>query len=168
MKKLALLAVCGVLAAPAFAQDRGYGYGRQNRDVYSDDSRQPRYGYSDSRGRRYVNIGAEVCGVTEVRIVVQRDALRINDLDVMFGDGETQDIRLRMNFSPGQTSRWVRLQNGPRCIRGLYIDAEGDNNNRNRATVTLQARIPTEYSTAINISEPIVVRDHNFSRRRRG
>ena len=115
-------------------------------------------------GKKYVNIGAEVCGVTEVRIYVQGDNLRINDLDVMFGDGATQDIRLRNKFSPGQTSRWIRLNRGPRCIKGLFLDADGDKD-RHNATVTLQARIPAQYSGPVNISERILIRDYNFYRR---
>ena len=150
MNRFALLALCGLLSVSALAQDR----------------RQPRHGYSDMHGKRYVNIGAEVCGVTEVRIHVQGDNLRINDLDVLFGNGATQDIPLRSNFSPDRTSRWVRLDGGPRCIKGLFIDAEGDND-RHNATVTLQARIPTQYNYPVNISEPILIRDYNFSRRGR-
>ena len=154
MKKFALLALCGLLSVSALAQDRGQG----------DDRRQPRHGFSDMHGKRYVNIGAEVCGVTEVRIHVEGDNLRINDFDVLFGDGATQDIRLRNNFLPGQVSRWVRLDGGPRCIKGLFLDAEGDRDRQN-ATVTLQARIPTQYNYPVNISEPILVRDFRRGRR---
>lgn len=166
MNKFALLALCGLLSVPALAQDRGQGgYGRNNRDDRrTEDRREPRHGFSDMHGKRYVNIGAEFCGVTEVRIHVQRDNLKINDLDVLFGDGSTQDIRLRNNVAPGQASRWIRLINGPRCIKGLFINAEGDKD-RNNATVTLQARIPAEYNYPINISEPILIRDYNYRRR---
>ena len=167
MSKFALLTLCVLLSVPALAQDRGQGFGRYDRDDRgNEDRRQPRYGFSDAHGKRYVNIGAEVCGVTAVRIHVQGDNLRINDLDVLFGNGATEDIRVRNNFLPDQTSRWIRLQGGPRCIKGLFIDAEGDND-RHNATVTLQARIPTQYNYPVNISEPILVRDNFFRRGRK-
>jgi hypothetical protein len=139
------------------AQDRGYGYGYGQSDRRYDDQQPPRYGYSEAYGRRYVNIGAEVCGVTDVRIVVQGDNVNINDIDVLFGSGATQDISVRTSFSPGQASRWVPLKGGPRCIQGFFLDAAGDADRRN-ATVTLQA-VTAQYNQAINISEPIRVRD---------
>ena len=166
MTKLAIFALCALLSVPALAQDRGPGgFGRNDRDD-REDRRQPRYGFSDMHGKRYVNIGAEVCGVTEVRIHVEGDNLTINDLDLLFGDGSIQDIRLRNNFAPGQVSRWIRLAGGPRCVKGLFIDASGDNDRRN-AAVTLQARIPTQYNYPVNISEPILVRDNFFRRGRK-
>src|SRR5687767_6943152 len=113
MNKVGVLAFCALLSVPALAQDRGYqdrgydrGYGGYGR---TDDRRPPQYGYSEAHGKRYVNIGAQVCGVTQVRILVQGDNVEINDLDVLFGDESTQDIRVRRSFAPGQVSRWVDL-----------------------------------------------------------
>ena len=97
---------------------------------------------------------------------MQGDNLTIDDLDVLFGDGTTQDMRLRNSFMRGQTSRWIRLNGGARCVKGLYLEARGDND-RNNATVTLQATIPDQYNYAVNISEPILVRDYNARRRNR-
>ena len=167
MNRFSILALCALMAVPAWAaQDRGYGYGyghndRRYDDRRYDDQQPPRYGYSEAYGRRYVNIGAEVCGVTDVRIVVQGDNLTINDIDVLFGSGATQDINVGSSFAPGQASRWVRLKGGARCIQGFFLDAAGDADRRN-ATVTLQAVMP-QYNQAVNISEPIRVRD--FGRR---
>jgi hypothetical protein len=154
MNQFALLVLCGLLSLSAFAQDRGQ------------ERRLPRHGFSDMQGKKYVNIGAQVCGVTEIRIYVRGDNVTIKDLDVLFGDDHTQDISLRRNFAPGQTSRWVRLNNAPRCIKGLFLEAEGDRD-RNNATVTLHARIPTQYNYPVTISDPILVRDYNYSRRGR-
>lgn len=154
MRKFALFVLCGLLSFSALAQDRGQ------------ERRQPRYGFSDMQGKKYFNIGAQVCNVTQIRIQVRGDNVTIKDLDVLFGDDSTQDIALRTSFTAGQTSRWVRLNNGPRCIKGLFLDAEGDRD-RNNATVTLQALIPTQYNYPVTISDPILVRDYNYSRRRR-
>ena len=75
---------------------RSLGYGQYGRDDRSkDDRRGPRHGYSEMQGKRFVNIGAEVCGVTEVRIIVRGDNVTINDVDLLFGNGATQDIQVR-------------------------------------------------------------------------
>ena len=157
MNKLALLVLCGLLSASAFAQDRRQDRGRE-------EWRQPRHGYADMQGKKYVNIGAPVCGVTEVRVYVRGDNLTIRDLDVLFGDDSTQDIRVGRKFSAEQTSRWLSLNNAPRCIKGLFLDAEGDND-RHNATVTLQAKMPTLYNYPVSISDPILIRDYNAYRR---
>jgi hypothetical protein len=163
MNRFAILALGALLCVPALAQDQGYGYGQYGREHRgNDDQRGPRHGYSEAHGKRYVNIGAEVCGVTEVRIVVRGDNLNINDVDVLFGNGATQNIPVRRSLSAGQASRWIRMSGGARCVKGLFLDATGDADRQN-ATVTLQARMPAQYDYTVNISEPILVRD--FGRR---
>jgi len=164
MNRFTVLALCSLLSVPALAQDGGYGpgYGGGPYGRY-DDQRQPQYGWSEAHGKRYVNIGAEVCGVRQVRILVQGDNVNINDLDVLFGNNATQDIRVRTSFSPGQASRWIDLPGDERCIKGFFLDASGDRD-RHNATVTLQA-VMAQYDYAVNISEPVLIRDFRRYRR---
>lgn len=88
----------------------------------------------------YVPTGRE-CNLVGVYVGVRGGDVEINDLDVVFGNGESQDIRVRQYFEDGGYSNVKALRGGKRCIMGFKIDAEALNRWRSsRARVTLYAQ----------------------------
>lgn len=81
------------------------------------------------------------CNLIGVYVGVEGEGVEINDLDVVFGNGDTQDIRVRQYFQEGSYSRVKYLDGGKRCIMGFKIDANTLSRWRgSRAWVTLYAQ----------------------------
>lgn len=76
-------------------------------------------------GRYYAPVGGE-CGISHVRLHVQGDNLRIDDFDVMFENGSTQDIPVRKRFRQGSYTEWKDLSGRKRCIQAFSVRARPD------------------------------------------
>lgn len=68
--------------------------------------------------------GGQVCGLSAFKIAIRGDDARIRDLKVLFGNGQMQDIPVRLNFARGTDSRWVDLAGDTRCIKGIYVNGK--------------------------------------------
>lgn len=81
--------------------------------------------YFGNGNTKYVTI-RRVCDVSHIRIIVTGDNIRINDFDILFGNGQTQDIPLREKFRRDSTSAWKDLRGQVRCIQGFSVRATPD------------------------------------------
>ncbi|HEY8278204.1 MAG TPA: hypothetical protein VIH99_01185 [Bdellovibrionota bacterium] len=109
-----LAALIPFLAAPAFAaQEVRLG------ETYLENRNDPDFIRVDSN---------EGCGVTKFKMVVKGDGAQINDLKVVFGNNEIQDIQVRDRFEAGSESQWKDLNGGSRCIKGIYVNGRSFRN----------------------------------------
>lgn len=69
--------------------------------------------------------------VTHLKIRVNDFGAEINDLEVKFHNGETQNVEVRHRFEPGSDSRWIDLRGDARCIAKIRV--LGDSNTFGRA-----------------------------------
>lgn len=73
-------------------------------------------------GGDYIQVqGGAVCGLTHFQIAIRKDGALINDLKVVFGNNEVQDIQVRTRFEAGTESRWVDLDGNQRCIKAVIV-----------------------------------------------
>jgi len=77
---------------------------------------------------------------SRIRICVERRAVRFYDVDVVFGNGGRQDIRLRRRIGPGDCTRAIDLRGGRRFIRRIIFDYETIRDRGPRAIVTVFGR----------------------------
>ena len=88
-----------------------------------------------ANGRIYVST-PRVCGISAIKVQVTGDSLRMRDFDILFGNGETQDIPMREMFRKNSESVWKDVNGQERCIVGFSVKADSDLDFRN-ARVTL-------------------------------
>lgn len=142
----ALLCLSASLSASAGELDlRGQGRGRPNVEIGIDfggggiEFRVGDDGFVSWNEDLYVPTRRE-CNLRSVYIGVRGGDVEINDLDVVFGNGEMQDIRVRQYFREGSYSNEKALRGGKRCLVGFKIDAKTLSRWRgSRARVTLYA-----------------------------
>jgi hypothetical protein len=60
-------------------------------------------------------------GVSSVMIQVRGDAVRVDRLVAVFGNGQRQVLEVRQYFNPGTGSRWIGLNGGNRCLQSLRV-----------------------------------------------
>lgn len=136
MKKVVMALLC--LAAPLSAMGDDFGI-RIGADLggVSIDFRAGDDGFVSWNDDLYVPTRRE-CNLIGVYVGVEGDAVEINDLDVVFGNGREQDVSVRQFFRPGSYSRAKSLNGGKRCIVGFKLDANTLSRARgSRAWVTL-------------------------------
>jgi hypothetical protein len=92
----------------------------------------PRYNergrFFEYDGRQFINV-PDTCNANYVRFEVHGDNLIINSLEVIFGNGETQQLAFRGGvYRPQHPQQWIDLKGSNRCIMGFFLDAysEGD------------------------------------------
>ncbi len=102
-------------------------------DRVSDDGR---YIYHRN-GYKYVNT-PRICDLSTVRLHVTGDNLLIQDFDILFGNGDIQDIPTRDRFARNSYTNWKDLDGRRRFIEGFRVRARPDRD-WNNARVTLQA-----------------------------
>ena len=59
--------------------------------------------------------------VSAIQIRVLRDTADIDQVLVQFGDRSIQELHVREVFTPRIPSRWIPLDGGKRCVRGLRV-----------------------------------------------
>lgn len=87
----------------------------------------PRYGergrFFNFDGREFINV-PDTCNANYVRFSVHGDSLVINSLQVLFENGETQQLAFRGGvYNENFRHDWIDLSGMNRCIMGFYIDA---------------------------------------------
>ena len=61
---------------------------------------------------------------THLKIKVNRYRIQLHKLEVIFENGEAQELFTRKRFKKGSTSEWLELVGGPRCVRRIKIKAD--------------------------------------------
>ena len=62
--------------------------------------------------------------VAALRIAVRRDAIRIDYLEVEYGNGQSDQLHIREYFQRGTSSQWLDLPGAGRCVRNVKIYAQ--------------------------------------------
>lgn len=75
------------------------------------------------RDRDVINLRGEGA-FKRIRICVRRRAVRFFDVDVIFGNGASQDIRIRNRIGPGDCTRAIDLRGNRRFIRRIVMRYE--------------------------------------------
>lgn len=100
-------------------------------------------------GRRKVNgfndfdripVGRGEGRFRKIRLLVKGNDLFINDLDVRFGNGENQDIRVRSFIPQGGQTRAIDLAGGRRFIQNVRFHYGKPRNGRGATFVELWGR----------------------------
>ena len=78
--------------------------------------------------------------VSEIKICVSNRAVRINDVDVVFGNGNRQDVSVRNRIGAGQCTRAIDLRGDERHIRRVVLDYRTANPIGQQAIVTVLGR----------------------------
>jgi hypothetical protein len=119
------------LAASADQGWRGQGQWQPNRgggrDIINDIGMElpPDQFYFGNNKRKYRTI-RRVCDISHIRLIITGDNIRIQDFDLLFGNGDTQDIPMRARFKKDSTTVWKDLRGGTRCVQGFSIAATPD------------------------------------------
>lgn len=67
------------------------------------------------------------CGITHIQMQVIGNDLRVENLNVQYGNGRWDRLNVRERFNKGSSSRWIDLNAGARCVSRIYIDAQTNN-----------------------------------------
>lgn len=59
---------------------------------------------------------------SKIRICVQRRSVRFHDLDVVFGNGGSQDLQIRRVIQPGQCTRDIDIRGEARYIDQVILN----------------------------------------------
>ncbi len=90
--------------------------------------------------RDVIPVGAQEGNYTKLRIVVKGGAINMHRMTVHFGNGTSQDIELRHNFSRRSVSREIDLIGNERKIKTIEFIYDTKNLARSRAIVTVFGR----------------------------
>ncbi len=64
--------------------------------------------------------------VSAIRLRVLDHRVHLNYIEVVFGNGRSQRIRLNATFRPGQTTRWMDLAGRNRCVQEIRLKGRSD------------------------------------------
>lgn len=155
MKSSIFIVLMGLLVSHASHAQKNYGVGWEQPDGPG------RGGPPQRRGDGMVEYlddlfvsTPQTCNLTHVKIMVTGDNVRVEDLDVLYGNGEMDDISVRERFAENSQSRYARLEagrRGVRCVDGFSVEARSDYDH-DRAAVTmvgLQLQRNGDYSEVI-------------------
>lgn len=121
MRNLVLMLLSGCLAQSALAE---YGWQRDGR------------GFIERDSVKYVDFG-QCYFVDRLYINVGEDDLTVKTLKVLYSDNDTQTFSINSYMREGQNSHWQDIRYKSYCIRGIYIDAESDDRDRDSSVVTV-------------------------------
>jgi len=88
--------------------------------------------------------------VNRLMMRVEERQADIRDLEVMFHNGDHQNLEVRQVFQPGSSSRWIDMAGDARCIKKIKII--GDTNNIRRGGK--QARVTFIGDTPEEVNRP--------------
>jgi hypothetical protein len=82
-----------------------------------------------SNGHDYDVVQIHSCGferdmVAALQLRFSGDAVKIEYLEVEYGNGERDQLNVREYFNPGQATRWMDLRGAARCVKNVKIYAE--------------------------------------------
>ena len=63
---------------------------------------------------------------THIKLKVNRHRVEVYNLEVIFENGESQELYVRKRFRKGSASEWLELVGGPRCVRRIKITADAN------------------------------------------
>ena len=63
---------------------------------------------------------------THIKLKVNRHRVEVYNLEVVFENGESQELYVRKRFRKGSASEWLELVGGPRCVRRIKITADAN------------------------------------------
>ena len=70
--------------------------------------------------------GAKNQRTTHIKLKVNRHRVEVYNLEVIFENGESQELYVRKRFRKGSASEWLELVGGPRCVRRIKITADAN------------------------------------------
>ncbi len=102
----------------------------------------------DYLGTRVVAYGSETDVIevpgpkrfTAIKLCVSDRAVHFRDLDVVYGNGARDDLKLRVVIPKGDCTRWIDLRGGDRNIRRIVMKYDTLPNTGPRAKVTAFGR----------------------------
>lgn len=77
---------------------------------------------------------------SQIRLCVARRAVHFRDVDVVFGNGGKQDVKVRKRIGPGACTRAIDLKGNKRRVRRVVMRYETIRNKGPQAVVTVFAR----------------------------
>lgn len=77
---------------------------------------------------------------SKIRLCVTRRAVRFYDLDVVFGNGGRQDLRIRRIIEPGECTRAIDIRGNRRFIRRIIMKYETVGRRGRQAVVEVYGR----------------------------
>ena len=63
---------------------------------------------------------------SHIKLKVNRHRVEVYNLEVIFENGESQELYVRKRFRKGSASEWLELVGGPRCVRRIKITADAN------------------------------------------
>ncbi len=116
-------------------------------------------------GRQFINV-PDTCNANYVRFQVHGDNLIINSLEVLFGNGETQQLAFRGGlYSPEHPQQWIDLKGNNRCIMGFFLDAYSDGDmDLQGSYISLHASVNEGWRSINVFLENVYIADWNSHR----
>ena len=85
---------------------------------------------SDIRDRDRIDLpsceGTKNERTSHIKLKVNRHRVEVYNLEVIFENGESQELYVRKRFRKGSASEWLELVGGPRCVRRIKITADAN------------------------------------------
>ena len=85
---------------------------------------------NDIKDRDRINLpsceGTKNQRTTHIKLKVNRHRVEVYNLEVIFENGESQELYVRKRFRKGSASEWLELVGGPRCVRRIKITADAN------------------------------------------
>jgi hypothetical protein len=89
--------------------------------------------------RDVISVGAAK-GYSAIKLTVKDNAIEMLDLDVVYGNGNPDDLQVRSNIPAGGETRWIDLKGGKRAIRQITFVYRSQPSFRGQATVCAYGR----------------------------
>jgi hypothetical protein len=75
-----------------------------------------------------------------IKLTVKGNAIEMLDLDVVYGNGNPDDLQVRSNIAAGGETRWIDLKGGKRAIRQIKMVYRSKPSLKGQATVCAYGR----------------------------
>jgi hypothetical protein len=112
--------------------------------------------------RQFVNV-PDICNANYVRFAVFGDTLIVNNLEVLYSNGERQSIAYNGAYSEQYPVDWKDLSGFNRCIIGFHLDAYTETDvDLDDSYVVFYAYVNDNYGAReVQLDEPLVINDWN-------
>jgi hypothetical protein len=90
--------------------------------------------------RDVIRVGANKGGFRKIKLNVIGNAIHVENVTVVYGNGSPDNIPLRSKITPGTDSRIIDLQGGSRIIRRIDLTLRSVRNGKGKARVTVWGR----------------------------
>ena len=82
--------------------------------------------FENKAQRDVINVGAREGQFKAIRFEVRQSNVEVLDLRVVYGNGQTEDIKVRLKFKAGSSSRVIDLAGGKRAIKQIIVTYVAD------------------------------------------